>query len=72
MTATLPYLGDVYEIHFTPKSFTTIIRYRRGELSRGQEVDYESLPLQLQERIYKRLQSVLAEAKQATRYDDSD
>lgn len=66
VTTTTPYLGDVYEITYTPTGVTSILLYRRGELSRGEEVDFDKLSPQLQEKIYEKLREALAEDQRNT------
>ncbi len=69
-TCTTPYHGDVYEINYTPEGVTSILRYQRGELSRGELVDFDLLPLPLQEKILNKLrQSLNEDERDRTRED---
>ena len=61
MTATTPWKGDVYEIHYTVDGVDSILRFRRGELSRGEPVEFTNLQPDLQDKLYKKLKESLEE-----------
>jgi hypothetical protein len=52
-------LDDVYEITIGGPNLVTLIRYRHGIDSRGEEVDYDDLPLQVQRGIYEKVKAHL-------------
>jgi hypothetical protein len=59
MTLPVFYSGDVYEINFTSEGVESILKYRHGLDGRGELVDYDTLPPQLQIKIFDKLSNAL-------------
>jgi hypothetical protein len=59
MTTLVISFRDAYEITFTSTGVTSIVRYPQCRDGLGEIVDYDTLPLRVQEAIYKKLRNEL-------------
>jgi hypothetical protein len=59
MTTLVISFNNAYEITFTPSEVNSIVRYPQCRDGLGEIVDYDTLPLRVQEAIYKKLRNEL-------------